>query len=131
MTGAVEEEAGYVRPYTLTGGRTRPSTIDLPIEALVEALGRPPAGAAAETRRILELTSGQYLSVAEISAHARLPIGVVRVLVGDLSDQGLVRVHGLNLAAADRAPGAATAGPVRGLTTVSVLERVLDGIHTL
>jgi Protein of unknown function (DUF742) len=124
--GSGEDDAGSVRPYTVTGGRTRPSSPDLPVEALVEALGRPArsataAAAPAERRRILELTSGQYLSVAEISAHLRLPVGVVRVLVGDLSDEGLVRVHGLTTT--DAAGDAAAA--------LSVLESVLDGLSAL
>jgi 2-oxoglutarate dehydrogenase E2 component (dihydrolipoamide succinyltransferase) len=44
----------------------------------------------AERRRIHQLTSTQILSVAELSAHLSLPLGVVRVLVGDLADEALV-----------------------------------------
>ena len=36
----VMDEASYVRPYTVTGGRTRPKSEMLPIEALVRAVGR-------------------------------------------------------------------------------------------
>jgi hypothetical protein len=32
-------------------------------------------------------------SVAEVSAHVHMPIGVVRVLLGDLIEQGYVRVQ--------------------------------------
>lgn len=114
-------EAAYVRPYTVTGGRTRPSGTDLPFEALVEALTGPRPGHCPESRRILTLASGQYLSVAELSAHLHLAIGVVRVLVGDLSDEGSVRVHGLTTTTALPAPA----------TTLSVLESVLNGISAL
>jgi hypothetical protein len=32
-------------------------------------------------------------SVAELSAHLRLPLGTIRVMLGDLLDRGLVQVH--------------------------------------
>ncbi len=114
-------EAPYVRPYTVTGGRTRPSGTDLPFEALVEARTGPRPEHPPESRRILGLAAGQYLSVAELSAHLRLPVGVVRVLVGDLADEGAVRVHGLTTTVSGAAPA----------TTLSVLESVLDGISAL
>lgn len=115
-----EVEAAYVRPYTVTGGRTRPTGTDLPFEALVETLTGPRPEHSPESRRILALAAGQYLSVAELSAHLQLAIGVVRVLVGDLTDQGAVRIHGLTTTAAP-APA----------TTLSVLESVLNGISAL
>lgn len=116
-----QDDDVYVRPYTVTGGRTRPSSASLPIEALVETVGTPFPGLSPEKRRILELTDGQYLSVAEISAHLHLPVGVVRVLVSDLADDELVRVHGLAMAESPYAPA----------TTLSVLESVLNGISAL
>jgi hypothetical protein len=115
------DEAAYVRPYTVTGGRTRPSHPSLPFEALVEALGTAEPSLAPEKRRIVDLTTGQYLSVAELSAHTQLPIGVVRVLVGDLSDEHLVRVHGVTSIESAYNPA----------TTLSVLESVLNGISAL
>ena len=114
------EEARVVRPYALTRGRTRPGRSDLPLEALVRvvAWATDPVGTA-ERRRILDLTREQILSVAELSAHLSLPLGVVRVLVGDLADEGLVVVHTGSPAAA---PPAAN---------LKVLESVLDGISAL
>jgi hypothetical protein len=114
------EEARVVRPYALTRGRTRPGRSDLPLEALVRVVAgaTDPVGTA-ERRRILDLTRDQILSVAELSAHLSLPLGVVRVLVGDLADEGLVVVHTGSPAAA---PPAAN---------LKVLESVLDGISAL
>jgi hypothetical protein len=114
------EEARLVRPYALTRGRTRPGRSDLPLEALVRVVtgATDPVGTA-ERRRILDLTREQILSVAELSAHLSLPLGVVRVLVGDLADDGLVVVHTGSPAAA---PPAAN---------LKVLESVLDGISAL
>jgi Protein of unknown function (DUF742) len=83
--------ARSVRPYTLTAGRTR-ARVDLPVEAVLELqplAGRPdPHGLSG---KILEVAAGQ--SVAEVSARVRQPIGVVRVLLGDLVEQGYVKVR--------------------------------------
>jgi uncharacterized protein DUF742 len=114
-------EERTVRPYTMTGGRTRSSGEVLPIEALVSALRGPTVQQTAEKRRILELSGGQYLSIAELSAHVRLPVGVVRVIVGDLVDEGMARVHGST-------DNNQTNDPA---TTLSVLESVLNGISAL
>jgi hypothetical protein len=125
-----EADAPSVRPYMVTGGRTRPAGEDLPIEALVERVTRlpQPTGRASlagpESRRILELTEGRYLSVAEISAHAHLPVGVVRVLVSDLAEAGAVRIHGLT-------PAALTDPSSDNAAALAVLESVLDGISAL
>ena len=119
--GELSYEERTVRPYALTGGRTRPRGDVLPIEALVSALRQPTPQQTAEKRRILELSGGQYMSIAELSAHVRLPVGVVRVIVGDLVDEGLARVH-------SSAHSNATQNPA---TTLSVLESVLNGISAL
>lgn len=116
-----EQPAPDVRPYTLTGGRTRSVTGDLPLEALVEALAASPSGRTPEERDLLALAAGGFVSVAELSARTRLPLGVVRVLVGDLEAAGLLSVHGLG-----STPGESSAVP-----SMSLLESVLDGICAL
>ncbi len=70
-----EQPAPDVRPYTLTGGRTRSVTGDLPLEALVEALAASPSGRTPEERDLLALAAGGFVSVAELSARTRLPVG--------------------------------------------------------
>jgi hypothetical protein len=88
-----EPEVGLVRPYTLTAGRTDTS-VDLPLEAPVQTLDaarllRWPAN---DTRgRIVELCANSP-SVAELSARLNVPLGVARVLVGDLVTSGYLRV---------------------------------------
>lgn len=114
------EEARVVRPYALTGGRTRAVRTDLPLEALVRGVpGAEDPVSTSERRRILGLTHKSILSVAELSAHLSLPIGVVRVLVGDLAEEGLVVVH-------NGSPKASTPA-----TNLKVLESVLNGISSL
>jgi len=87
-------EASLVRPYTLTAGRTG-TDVDLPLEAPVQTLQ---AGLAHRwppndmRGRIIQLCV-KSPSVAEISARLDLPVGVARVLVGDLVMSGYLRVH--------------------------------------
>jgi hypothetical protein len=84
--------ARFVRPYTLTAGRTE-ATVYLPLEAtLVRTAfdldtGRLTSGAI----QVLETCDGR--SVAEIASLTMIPIGVVRVLLSDLVDQGFVQVQ--------------------------------------
>jgi hypothetical protein len=91
-------EASLVRPYTLTAGRTDTS-VDLPLEAPVQTLQA--AVLAGEGHKwqpndvkdkIIQLCV-KSPSVAEISALLNLPVGVARVLVGDLVMSGYLRVH--------------------------------------
>lgn len=83
-----------VRPYTLTAGRTD-TTVYLPLETPVQTLesallgGWPPNDMRA---RIIALCVDSP-SVAEISALLDLPLGVARVLVGDLVGSGYLRVQ--------------------------------------
>ena len=87
-------EASLVRPYTLTAGRTDTS-VDLPLEAPVQTLLAalahqwPPNDM---RDKIIQLCI-KSPSVAEISALLDLPLGVARVLVGDLVMSGYLRVH--------------------------------------
>ncbi|WNO72346.1 MULTISPECIES: DUF742 domain-containing protein [unclassified Streptomyces] len=115
-----------VRPYSLTGGRTRFGHVLL-VETFVAALEAPaerrqlPQGALSsrvmpELQAIVELCR-RMRTVAEISAILKMPLGVVRVLLSDLADQGKIRVYGTG-----HGPGR----PERAL-----LERVLSGLRRL
>jgi hypothetical protein len=91
---APSDEPSLVRPYTLTAGRTD-SSIDLPLEAAIEALesARFHRWQPNDVRgEIVDLCVSSP-SVAEIAAHLDLPVGVARVLVGDLVASGYLRVH--------------------------------------
>lgn len=92
------EETAVVRPYALTGGRTK-ARVALELETLVSVqdavLARLDAGALTvqfEHRSIMEECRTPR-SVAEIAALLRVPIGVARVLISDAADAGLVTVH--------------------------------------
>ncbi|WP_171168749.1 DUF742 domain-containing protein [Streptomyces sp. I05A-00742] len=108
--------AARVRPYSAAGGRT-PCGHVLQVETLVQAHGEAPgARPLPETGAIMGLCRG-LRSVAEVSALLRMPLGAVRVLLGDLVDQGRIRVYG---------PGHGTGRPDRAL-----LERVQCGLRRI
>lgn len=88
-----------VRPYAMTGGRTRsgPSGVRFDLIALVTldpggltADGNPALGP--EHRSLVDLCRTETQSVAELAAGTDLPVGVVRVLLGDLLDLGRVTI---------------------------------------
>ncbi|WP_406206966.1 DUF742 domain-containing protein [Streptomyces sp. NBC_01017] len=93
-------EAGpLVRPYAMTGGRTRPGPTGVPFDliALVTLDAAAPAAdddtaLGPEHRALIELCRPETQSVAELAAGADLPVGVVRVLLGDLLELGCVTV---------------------------------------
>lgn len=115
-TDRADELRARIRPYALTGGRTRGRT-DLPVEAMVrsvDGVGHP--GLALERRAIVELCATPH-SVAEIAALLHLHLGVARVLIGDLADEGHLGVHRADL--------------VGDRPDLRLLERVLDGLQAL
>jgi hypothetical protein len=68
----------------------------LPIEATVETLAAPDEliWATSDVRTLIVQLCSERPSIAEISSYAAQPIGVIRVLVGDLVESGHLRVHG-------------------------------------
>lgn len=114
-----DDAVPLVRPYARTRGRTR-SDYDLAIEALVTttdgATGRD-SQLNPEHRPIAELCR-QVQSVAEVAAKLALPLGVARVLLGDMARIGLVYVH-------------TTAADETGQPEVALLEKVLSGLRQL
>ena len=116
-----EEETGstrLVRPYTVTGGRTQPR-YKLALEALVSATVYEPRDLsvlAPECQAILQFCL-DWRSVAEISAVLRMPLGVARILVADMSADGLVRVHQRD--------------DSEGRPDLNLLERVLSGLRKI
>ena len=90
---APDDDQTLVRPYLVTGGRTRPVRDGLRVETLVHAA---PAALHAplkfEQRRIVELCQAPR-SIAEIATALGTPLGVARVVVADLVAAGVVAVH--------------------------------------
>ncbi|MCZ7416328.1 MULTISPECIES: DUF742 domain-containing protein [unclassified Streptomyces] len=115
-----EGDQPLVRPYAMTGGRTRPR-YQLAIEALVSNTADPGLmdGLLPEHQRICHLCR-EVKSVAEISALLGIPLGVARILVADLAEAGMVAIH---------QPGGSD--EPGGSPDVTLLERVLSGLRKL
>jgi hypothetical protein len=112
-----DEDAGpVVRLYAMTGGRTVTGRQDFALSTLVHGIptAAPPAGLSPEQSRILRL-SRRPVAVPEIAAHLGLPLGPVRVLLGDLRDAGLIAVP-------------RPRDPTDDEPTQDILERVLSGL---
>ncbi|WP_028646851.1 DUF742 domain-containing protein [Nocardiopsis sp. CNT312] len=115
--GASEEP--LVRPYVIAQGRGRSDTVQLDMISVVIAAKRVEVDEMAlepEQLRILDLCRRPQ-SVAEVSAHLDIPVGVVKALLSDLLNRGL---------ALARAPYTSKS-PVNR----DVLQAVLDGIQKL
>jgi hypothetical protein len=91
----VDDAAGpLVRPYTMTGGRTRPSSDRFDLVAYVLTVEQAPPDASLHPEHMAVLLYCQRpLSVAELASDLDLPLGVVRVLLGDLLDKDLILVR--------------------------------------
>jgi hypothetical protein len=108
--------------YAFTRGRTRAVGQELPLEAVVTATGRSFTSGASlqmESRVIVEMCT-RPKSLAEIGAALKVPVGVARVLVGDLANSGYLDVH---LPRAGDGDGDGGPGHV-------ILGRLLDGLRS-
>jgi hypothetical protein len=113
-----QEPGRLVRPYSMTGGRTRPADDDLELETLVSTTSQGETSLTLSLeRQSIALLCRDILSIAEISARLDLPLGVVRVLVGDMAEEGLVTVH--------------RPASVGDRPDLALLERVLYGLRTI
>jgi hypothetical protein len=109
-----------VRPYAVTRGRTEPRQ-DIALEAILTATAaevQEARFAGHDKHRIAAICEGRPLSLVEISAHTRLPLGVARVLVADMVADGLLTLQ--------------NATPVVVYEErMDLLERVLSGLRRL
>jgi hypothetical protein len=115
----LDQDAGpVVRPYALTGGLTRPSGQRLDLLDMVRA-----SRGAAQRLPYLTPEQAELLEccqmpapLADLAADLDLPIGVIRILVSDLCERGVVAIH-----RAQRT----------GFTDLKILQEVVDGLRRL
>ena len=116
------ESGPVVRPYAVTGGRTEAGAGDaLTLLTVLVATGQPlptddPARLAPEHHRLLSLC-GRQMTLADLAADTALPVGVVRVLIADLTMQGAVAV--------------VRQQPTDQRSEKNVLQEILDGLRAL
>jgi Protein of unknown function (DUF742) len=114
-----DQDAGpVVRPYALTGGRTRPVGERFDLLALVCAVrGVSLDQSQLGPEQLIVLRRCQVPTpTADLAADLDLPLGVVRILISDLRERGLVTIH--------RAVPA-------GLTDSKILKDVADGLRRI
>ncbi|MGW6930531.1 DUF742 domain-containing protein [Lentzea sp. NPDC054927] len=114
---SMETSSSIVRAYAWTGGRTT-SDVHLEIETLVSVNERSATAVRPEHQDVLALCHSPR-SVAEIAALRGLPLGVTKVLLGDMASHGLIDVHRTASSYGEDRPDSA------------LLERVLAGLRRL
>lgn len=111
-----DEGDSFVRSFTLTGGRTRNDRVEVAIHTVVcqssTSQSLPPKLAPVETD--IWIAAGDRLSPAEMSSRLGIPLGVVRVLVGDLVTDGLVDL-----------------GKTTSTGDAKLVRRLIDGVRAL
>lgn len=115
----IVDEGLRVRPYVLTRGRTQARS-DLNIETLISTDPRAQWDDPTLSTEYVAVRRMcvQPRSVAEIAALMSVPLGVARVLLSDLADEGFVQVHTSKV-------------PQGGRPDYDLMQRVLDGLHRL
>jgi Protein of unknown function (DUF742) len=107
-----------VRPYALVRGRTKPTgeTLDVISMAYSLRMSVPdPADLEPEHLALLQRCAIP-MSVADLASALDLPLGVIRILLADLRDRDLLRIH--------------RPRPER-LTDIRLLKEVADGLRRL
>jgi hypothetical protein len=114
----MDRDAGpIVRPYAMTGGRARPAAEGFDLVAFVVATGRSGTMQLLPEHRAIVARAGEPVSVAELASHVDLPLGVVRVLLGDLVADGLISMY--------------SSGPGSQRPDDRVLKAVINGLRSL
>ncbi|MFJ2175160.1 DUF742 domain-containing protein [Streptomyces sp. NPDC101062] len=106
------------RLYTVTAGRSQADSDTFDLVTLIVAECRPTAGMQSEHVRILDLCR-HPTAVVEISAELKLPVMVVRILLGDLLATSRITARHPTAARSDDLPDSA------------LLKEVLHGLRNL
>jgi hypothetical protein len=117
--GGGDPAGRLVRPFTLTGGRTRPSRADFTLITTVTAVNPQPTHGTRpqpEHQRILRRCA-EPVAVAELAALLDLPVSVIVIMLCDLLEAGRITI---------RPPH-----PVSRTPDVDLLQKVRDGLGRL
>jgi hypothetical protein len=117
------DSGGPDRLYTVTGGRAAAPGSAFDLMTLVAGESEPVRGMQSEHARILRLCR-HPVAVVELSARLGLPVGVVKILLGDLLAEGRISA---------RHPRLVAAAPRGGhrLPEPETLEKVLRALRKL
>jgi len=110
------DTARMLRPYAITGGRTTaPQFLNLETQLRRAESADPSSPHRWESARIIEMAE-RPIALVEVAARIGIPVGVTKVIVADLIEQG-----------------AMTTGAEQSAdeSFSSLLERVLDGLDRI
>ena len=112
------DDAGssLIRPYVLTGGRTRPEGPELPIESVVATSPTADLTALGFEQARLAAACMEPITIAELASALDVPLGVARILVSDLVTVGILDANPTN--------DGSVASP-------QLIERLIEGIRAL
>jgi hypothetical protein len=112
----VTQPPRFLRQFALTDGRATSNGQNLTLDTLVRAteLGVKSAARLTPERRAIIGLADTPLAIAEVSARLGFHLGIARVLVSELADDGFLTTSGAP--AADR-------------PDISTLERLLDDLQ--
>jgi hypothetical protein len=82
-----------VRPFVMTGGRTKVERRDLRIETMVRTVRDPVPGSLPSEQEAMVRLCREPQSIAEVAARLNLVLGVATIIAGDLVTEGLLEVH--------------------------------------
>lgn len=108
------------RLYTVTGGRSRSNAKEFDLVTLVVSECDPVAGMQSEHAAILRICRSPT-AVVELASDLKLPVGIVRILLGDLLASGRITA---------RHPQTAATG-TGSLPDPDILKQVLVGLRNL
>jgi len=110
-------DAAIVRSYAITSGRAQ-GTIHLEIESMLKVTsdGAHAGSLTFERAAVVHLCRTEILSVAELSARLKLPLGVIRVVASDLIVDGLLEAFLPSLGVAE---------------DVDLISRLIEGVRAL
>lgn len=109
-----ENQTSLIRPYVITGGRTRARGADLPMETVVRTTTAGITASLDFERETITQHCAEPQSIAELASRLDLPLGVTRLLVSDLVADGMLL--------ADEAADSSDA---------SLIEQLIEGIRSL
>ena len=82
-----------VRPFVMTGGRTRVERRDLRMETMLRAVREPEPGTLMSEQEAMVRLCREPQSIAEIAARLDIVLGVAAIIASDLIGEGYFEVH--------------------------------------
>ncbi|MFV0258319.1 MAG: DUF742 domain-containing protein [Acidimicrobiales bacterium] len=121
MSNVGDTDPGRIRPYLMTGGRTRPRGRPLPAETRVVAAGEPGIPVPGTGRDTVVDFCREPHTVSEVATALQIPPAVATVVVSDLVSDGLLQI----------APPVRSGPGIAAVASRGLVERLIEGIRAL